>query len=292
MNAFSRVSVLLFAVSYCFLAAGAPAEEQAYPEYSPDAKRIAFSADTNGNHDLFVANHDGSNRIAVFARNGTQTQPTWSPNGKEIAFVHRPWNPASQSVLMIVPAHGGQARRIGQFRDVSCPFWGDDGRIYFSMRVAEHFDVFSVLPSGDDLVNHTNTQGLDEGNVHVMRGRMAYDVPDGDHYVIAIQETIDESTRRVFLGNVTHWDPHWLSNGNLLIGVYPSGDATLSKLVEFDPQGNEVKQWTPDGYNVFWPTVAPDEKGVVFSYSNKDFGVGTLHVLDFSSGAIRPLFTD
>lgn len=275
------IIVLLGICSVC-----AFAEEHAYPAFSPDGKWIAFSSDRHGNHDLFIAGSDGKAILTLVKRSGTQTQPAWSPDGKQIAYIHRAWNPDSRSVLMIVPSEGGTPSRVGEFRAVTFPHWATDGRIYFSMRVDGYADIFSVLPTGEDPVNHTMTPAVDEGNVNVMHDRMAYDLPDGDDYVIEIRST-GAGSKRVLRDGVIHWDPHWLPDGNLLIGVYASADATLSRLVEFDPQGREIREWTPAGFNVFWPTVSPDGSRVVFSYSDEDFGVGTLHELDFSEGIIR-----
>ena len=58
------------------------------PAYSPDGKRIAFAATAEGAsaQDIFVMNADGSNRRRLTTHPDSDTTPTWSPSGAQIAF--------------------------------------------------------------------------------------------------------------------------------------------------------------------------------------------------------------
>lgn len=58
------------------------------PVYSPDGKRIAFAATAEGAsaQDIYVMNADGSNRRRLTTHPDSDTTPTWSPSGTEIAF--------------------------------------------------------------------------------------------------------------------------------------------------------------------------------------------------------------
>jgi hypothetical protein len=58
------------------------------PAFSPDGRFIAYSRAFRGS-EIWIARADGSHpRLLI--RNGRENiQPTWSPDGKRIAFVHR-----------------------------------------------------------------------------------------------------------------------------------------------------------------------------------------------------------
>jgi TolB protein len=52
------------------------------PDWSPDGKRIAFSADGQ----IWVMNADGSNRVQVTKSATVKNAPSWSPDGKRLVF--------------------------------------------------------------------------------------------------------------------------------------------------------------------------------------------------------------
>jgi len=111
------------------------------PSWSPDGKRLAFVsfADRNGtscpasncapNGEIYVVNADGSGLRRLTRSRADEQHPTWSPDGRKIAFAsgfvlpkegHRPW-------LMTMPAGGGKAVRVGRFSGVLDPSWSPAG---------------------------------------------------------------------------------------------------------------------------------------------------------------------
>jgi hypothetical protein len=86
------------------------------PAISPSRTRIAFARFGVG---LFTMNRDGSG-LKRLSRNGRDSFPTWSPNGKTIAFI-RPVGKAWR--LFVVPATGGKERRLRQSPAAGRPTW-------------------------------------------------------------------------------------------------------------------------------------------------------------------------
>jgi len=58
------------------------------PTWSPDSKRIAFSADLSeeGSNSIYVMNADGSGNPRRLTSSLQTLSPAWSPDGKKIAF--------------------------------------------------------------------------------------------------------------------------------------------------------------------------------------------------------------
>lgn len=87
-----------------------------HPRLSPDGKQVAFAATTgrtdgtDGPHDIWVARVDNG-RTQRITRSGDNTWPTWSPDGKRLAFSTRV-DDASPNQLFTVAVEGGPIRRI------------------------------------------------------------------------------------------------------------------------------------------------------------------------------------
>lgn len=57
-----------------------------FPKWSPDGKKIAYSANPKGNYDIFIMDADGSNVLAVTSSPKAEVEHAWLPDGKKIAY--------------------------------------------------------------------------------------------------------------------------------------------------------------------------------------------------------------
>jgi Tol biopolymer transport system component len=77
-----------------------------YPAWSPDGTMIALQSDRRDELDIVVMNADGSGQ-KVLAQNGLEVgHPTWSPNGKQIAFV------GTGLTIYVINLNGSGRRRL------------------------------------------------------------------------------------------------------------------------------------------------------------------------------------
>ena len=96
--------------------------------WSPTGEQILFVSDREGKRDLYLMNPDGSNIRRVFKnelkRNLTlRDYPTWSPDGKQIAYMHINWD---KDIYAIYVTNLGEQEE-NFFANGLHPAWSSDG---------------------------------------------------------------------------------------------------------------------------------------------------------------------
>jgi dipeptidyl aminopeptidase/acylaminoacyl peptidase len=110
------------------------------PVWSPDSTQVAFVS-KRGTGDL--DRHENTDIWVIDARPGAQARqvttsplpesnPSWSADGKQIAYLtgeDLKYSAYNQNKLMVIPAAGGQPRRLAESLDrpVRAPIWSKDG---------------------------------------------------------------------------------------------------------------------------------------------------------------------
>ncbi len=156
--------------------------EEFDPSWSPDGKTLAYSwaggeirqvrgVDTIEALGIGVAGVDGSGSTMITQRDrptsAEDLDPTWSPDGKRIAFfrINITAKPVDGAAVFVANADGSEARRITPWKlraaDIT---WSPDGElIVFRSEPSpeeEHIgDFYTVRPDGSDLTRLTKTDG-------------------------------------------------------------------------------------------------------------------------------------
>ena len=130
------------------------------PQWSPDARQIAFYSDRSGSTEIWKCDADGTNLQQLTSFAGPLTRnPRWSPDGKSIAFDSAP---GGHGHLYVVDSGGGPARRVtsSDFDEI-IPAWSDDGtRIYFTSEKTGTAQIWSVPASGGEATQITFLGGF------------------------------------------------------------------------------------------------------------------------------------
>ena len=116
------------------------------PSFSPDGKRVAFSArranmvDDAYDSDVYVADLRGSAKDP-FTNGKKDYDPKWSPDGSSILFLSRRQfgKDDKGNALYLISARGGEARLLHKTKDgVDNPQWSPDSKtVYFLSYVAK-----------------------------------------------------------------------------------------------------------------------------------------------------------
>jgi Tol biopolymer transport system component len=117
---------------------------KAYPAFSPDGQRVAYSARGISKVDPFhvyvrMAGADTPRQLTT--GEGNDVSPSWSPDGNSIAFLRIA---GSSAQYFVVPAGGGAERKIAEF-----PAGGDQSQPLPSVSWMSTGDALVVVATGE-----------------------------------------------------------------------------------------------------------------------------------------------
>jgi Tol biopolymer transport system component len=242
------------------------------PAWSPDARHIAFTRNedvgeytTFSDDDVFVMDADGDNvRQLTRERDGRHAgRPTWSPDGRQIAYIDGESVPSSQPSrpggLFVMDANGENGRRLTRGDDTD-PAWSPDGRAiafahchYVVSPPSCSLDIYVVNASGGVPRRLTRTAGVFEAAPSWS--------PDGSRIAFArwtIADLLLDGAAGIYVMNRD-------GSGERLVLEHKNFTGGLYSLA-----------WSPDGRTLAFET-SPNRQCTAIS------------LVDVKSGAVRPL---
>jgi O-antigen ligase len=203
---------------------------QQRPDFSPDGKRIVYSAMVKGQSDIFISSRDEASPIRVTDYPSIEYAPDFSPDGQSITFVS---NLLGDFDIFILDLSSEDLRLVthNKARD-STPAWSPDGnRIAFATRI-----------DGDDEI-HVATVDGSAPDLKVTDNSVADHSPewspDGTSLVF---NRIVENDSEIFL---------------LRPGV-------AARQLTFNKVEDRQAIWSPDGRGVFFGRQTPGGRELLF----------------------------
>jgi hypothetical protein len=124
-----------------------------YAAWSPDGSRLVFARRSEAhNYDLWVMPAKGGAAVQLTDAEGMEFQPTWSPDGQQIAYTSYRYVPGEQGAtdLFLVAASGGPPHQLTHTDEAEFdPSWTNDGQaIVFTSNLAGNTELRTIPPSG------------------------------------------------------------------------------------------------------------------------------------------------
>lgn len=169
---------------------------------SPDGTKCAAILSFQGNPELYVLQGDSYSRLTTTPYE-VEGQPTWSPDGKKIAFVR---GDKSQQIW-VVDVATKQARRLtSRSRQNIDPDWGKDGRIVY---VTNGGQIKVMNPAEGDSSAQNVTE--DGGWQHPSWARDGRHIVANSGKVLFILDTLEKGGKpRAVFGAKGDWiSPSW-----------------------------------------------------------------------------------
>ena len=142
-------------------------DDNFHPSWSPDGKRIAFSARRDGHFigedgitsEIYLMDADGRNQQKLTENRTNDESPSWSPDGKRIAFSADRKGDFTNYEIYVMDADGKNQQKLTENRgdDVS-PSWSPDGKqiTFSSYRDNNQGEIYVMDTDGDNQQNLTN----------------------------------------------------------------------------------------------------------------------------------------
>jgi Tol biopolymer transport system component len=263
--------------------------------FAEDVPRLTVATQRFGGVQLMTVGVDGSNPTQITTDPDDASQPTWCPDGKQIAYVA---GPRLQGKIKIINADGTNSHLLLPTNNSAqrTPQWSPDGKqIAFSMREPKNdnnFNIFLVNVDGTGLKNLTDDRrfSADPGwspdgkqivyasdnpgsfiRLWVMNadGSNQIDVLKRDLYV-AVYPSFSRDGKQIVYGSSTN-------NTNcqvMQVNLDGNGDTPMTS----GPRAHSYAEWSPDG-NLLAYTTDPGQFA------------GDLCVYDVLAGEHRTILT-
>jgi Tol biopolymer transport system component len=206
--------------------------------------------------------------------------PTWSPDGKQIAFYGM--LPGQKSKLYTVAADGGTPRELipEDPREEFDPTWSADGtKIAFGAAPADPNSAVRVL----DLSTHQMSTLPDSKGLFSTRwspdGRYLIAMPFGSRSLMLFDFA---SQKWEEIAKVSMGFPNWSKNGDYVYFLHEADHPSVMRIRIRDRKIEEVadlKNFRQAGYWSIWLGMAPDDSPLLL----RDTGTQDVYALDWQA---------
>jgi Tol biopolymer transport system component len=186
------------------------------PAWAPNGRSIAFSSTRDVTSHLFVMSADGKDVKRLTATDEADRHPSWSPDGKRIAYVH-----GFPGLITIMNGDGtGRRSIVGGQAELTDPAWSPDGRwIAYARREpgSPVRELWLIHPDGSGLHQLTRLGAISYWPTWSPDGkRVAFTSDRGGNYDIYSIGVGGSDLRRVTRSPDDDFDPSWSPSGKAI----------------------------------------------------------------------------
>jgi Tol biopolymer transport system component len=250
---------------------------------------IAFVSTRAGNGEIYVMNADGSDVRRLTNYRLWDGYPTWSPDGKQIAYYS--YLKDKEWVIKAMDADGSNQRQLTDNGICDgAPHWSPDGtRIGYSSDAdctAKHREIYVMNADGSSQVNLTDHDADDMGSSWSPDSQHIVFSSDRDgDYEIYLMDATGGNERQLTENDDEDMMAAWSPDGTRI--AFVSDRDGNDEIYLMDISGNDVQRLTDHPSADWFPFWSPDGTQIVFN-SGRD-GNLEVYVMDADGGNVRRL---
>jgi TolB protein len=250
------------------------------------SSKIVFVSDRDGNDELYMMDYDGQNQTRLTFNTLRDYMPSWSPDGKTIAYTsYKNLNAG----LYLLNLEAGKVTAVSTRGTNFSPSFSPDGKkLAFCSTMDGNTEIYVANSDGKNIKRLTFNEAIDSSPSWSPTSREIAFISDRSGQgqpQVYIMDAEGSNVRRISFGGSYHDAPAWSPTGDRI--VYVSRVENIFDLYVLNLRNNQIVKLTESNARNESPSWSADGRHIVFT-SNLSGSI-QLYTIDYDGTNLRRL---